>query len=412
MDLNDSASLGIALALGLLVGLQRQSTGDPVAGIRTFPLVALLGGFIGILGREMGGWIAAAGLLACAALLVMANAVARSAGRKDVGLTTEFSLMLMFVLGLALAMGHRLEPIVCAGAMMALLQFKRALHGAVRRIDEKELMEIARLALAGLVILPLLPNQDMGYRGVFNPFEVWLLVVLISGVSMIAYLAGKFIGGTKGAVLAGVLGGLISSTATTVGAARQSKNSGAGPALAVVALVASAVVFGRVIVEMILAAPEAWGKMIGPILAMMAWCAAVAWIARLKVRDSAAGKLSEKPPSELKGAIIFTVLYVAVLYGVAFAKERLGDVGLYAVAIASGLTDMDAITISASKMVAGDHVSTSTGWRLIISGGMANLFLKGVMVAILGSPEMRKITLAGFGASMIGGGLILALWPG
>lgn len=409
----DLISIGIALGLGLLVGLQRQWSGDPVAGIRTFPLVAMLGVLCGILSRSYGIWIAGAGLVSCAALLVMANLLGRSNGRSDIGLTTEIALLVMFGAGLALPAGFRLESVVCAGVTMVLLQIKTPLHGAVKRFDETELKEIARLALAGMVILPLLPDRDMGVFGVFNPFEVWLLVVLIIGVSLLAYLAGKFSGGSKGIWLTGILGGMVSSTATTVSAARRAKAGGGNPAAyAIVALVASCVVYARVLVEIIISAPQEWLKMTGPFFVMLAWSGAIAWLVHRCLGGKTTPELpDEAPPSEMKAAVVFALLYIGVLYGVAFAKQKFGESALYAVAAISGLTDMDAITLSSSRMVAAKQIPPETGWRLVMIGGMANLVLKGGIVATLGHRKMSLPTLAGFAAAIAAGGVMLVFWP-
>ncbi len=417
-------SLGIALGLGLLIGLQREWTHKRMAGIRTFPLVALFGGLCGVAAGEHGGWIAAAGLIATVALTLLANLSSRrgrgargdDADLEDqedrVGLTTEFALLLTFTIGLVAVLGYRLEATVCAGTVMVLLQVKKALHRAIRRFGEGELREIARLVLAALVILPLLPNRDMGELGVINPFEIWLLVVLIVGVSLAAYLAAKFLGGRKGAVVSGIFGGLISSTATTVSAARRSKASpDASRAFALIAMIASAVVFGRVMVEVVLAGGEAGRPMLLPLGTMMAWMVAVSAVMARFSHVEADTSIDEDAPSEFKAAIVFALLYVAVLAGVAFAKERLGEGGLYTVAALSGLTDMDAITLSTAKLVKDQHLEASTGWRLILVGGCANLVFKALMVALIGSRRMLMPVALVFALSLAGATVLWFAWP-
>lgn len=405
-------SLGTALGLGLLVGLQREWVRARIAGIRTFALVTLFGGLSGVLSFTLGGWVIAAALAACAAIVILGNLADAKGPNPDVGLTTEISILVMFAVGAVAVLGHRLEAVVCAGTVMVLLQSKEPLHGMVRRIGESDLREIGRLVLAGLVILPLLPNREMGYLGVLNPFKAWLMVVLIIGISLSAYLAGKAFGGSKGAVLAGVLGGLISSTATTASVARRSRAAGtAGRSLAAVTLIASAVVFVRVIAEVVIAAPGAWPAMLPPLGAMMVWTALVALaMTRLAAKAGHAGA-EEDTPSELKGAVMFGLLYVAVLYGVALAKEHFGTAGLYTVAAISGLTDMDAITLSTSGLVQSGHVEAATGWRVILLGGIANLAFKAGLVAVLGVKGYIRPALAGFAAALAGGGAILAFWP-
>jgi uncharacterized membrane protein (DUF4010 family) len=405
-------SLGTALGLGLLVGLQREWVRARIAGIRTFALVTLFGGLSGVLSLTLGGWVIAAALAACAAIVILGVVAEMKHPEPDVGLTTEIAILLMFTVGAIAVLGHRLEAVVCAGTVMVLLQSKEPLHGMVRKIGEKDLREIGRLVLAGLVILPLLPNREMGYLGVLNPFKAWLMVVLIIGISLAAYLTGKFFGGSKGAVLAGVLGGLISSTATTASVARRSRAAGTvGRSLAAITLTASAVVFVRVIIEVMIAAPGSWPAMLPPLGAMMVWTALVAVAShRLAAKAGHPGG-EEDTPSELKGAVMFGLLYVAVLYGVALAKEHFGTAGLYTVAAISGLTDMDAITLSTSGLVQSGHVEAGTGWRVILLGGIANLVFKAGLVAVLGGKGYVRPALAGFVALLAGGGAILAFWP-
>lgn len=406
-------SLGIALGLGLLVGLQREWTRDRVAGIRTFPLVALFGGLCGLAATHFGGWVLGAGVLACVAMVVLANVAKWSGRERDVGLTTEVTILVMFMIGAAVVMGYWLEATVCAGTVMVLLQGKKPLHRWVRRIDEAELKEIARLVLIGLVILPLLPDRDMGYLKVLNPFKIWLLVVLIVAISLAAYLASKYLGGKKGALVSGLLGGMISSTATTASAARRSKaNPGASRAFALIVMIASAVVFGRVMAEVALAGGEAGRMMLWPLGAMMGWMVLVAAATWRFGRAEEKATVDGGAPSELKAAVLFALLYVAVLCGVAFAKERLGEAGLYTVAALSGLTDMDAITLSTSRLVSDGHIGVPTGWRLILLGGMANLVFKAGMVAVLGSRAMLKPVLVVFGASAAGAVALWLAWPG
>ena len=405
-------SLGTALGLGLLVGLQREWVRARIAGIRTFALVTLFGGLSGVLSFTLGGWVIGAGLLACAAIVIMGVVAELRQPEPDVGLTTEISVLLMFTVGAIAVLGHRLEAVVCAGTVMVLLQSKEPRHGMVRRIGETDLREIGRLVLAGLVILPLLPNREMGYLGVLNPFKAWLMVVLIIGISLAAYLAGKAFGGSKGALLAGVLGGLISSTATTASVARRSRAAGTvGRSLAAITLTASAVVFVRVIIEVMVAAPGAWGAMLPPLLAMTGWTALVAAVSHRFAAQAGRPPGEESTPSELKGAVMFGLLYVAVLYGVALAKEHFGTAGLYTVAAISGLTDMDAITLSTSGLVQSGHVEAATGWRVILLGGIANLAFKAGLVVVLGGKGYVRPTMAGFAAMLAGGGVIFAVWP-
>jgi len=405
-------SLGTALGLGLLVGLQREWVQNRVAGIRTFALLTLFGGLSGLMGMAFGAWVVASGLVAMASLVVVAHLAEWRSRESDAGLTTEMAMLVMFSVGLICVLGQRLVAVIIAGTVMVLLQSKKPLHGMVRRIGEQDLREIARLVLAGLVILPVLPNRGMGYLGVLNPFSIWLMVVLIIGISLAAYLAGKFLGGGKGVAVSGVLGGLISSTATTASLARRSRAEGSsGLALAAIALIASSIVFVRVIGEVVLTAPGHLREMLPPLVAMQIWFGVVAAASYHLARRQGAGPVEEAPPSELRSAVLFGLLYAVVLVVVAAAREHFGNSGLYVAAAISGLTDVDAITLSTSRLVTTAHLEPSTAWRMILLGGLANVVFKMGLVVVLGARSFIRPALAGLGAALAGGAVVLAFWP-
>src|SRR5688572_9783050 len=190
MDLNTLfLNLATSLGLGLLVGLQRERANSQLAGIRTFALITLLGSISALLAQEFGGWIIAAGLIALALFTFSANRAKLESGQPEPGMTTEVAILLMFAIGAYLMIGRRSIAVAAGGAVLVLLHFKQPLHLFVKRIGEKDLHAIVRLALISLVILPVLPNRTYGPLGVLNPFEIWLMVVLIVGISLAGYLA-------------------------------------------------------------------------------------------------------------------------------------------------------------------------------------------------------------------------------
>jgi len=424
---SDYLNLALALALGLLVGLQREWVRTRLAGIRTYPMIAVLGALCGILAAHFGNWLPVAGFLAIGAL-ALANG--RLEPKEDVvepgearpatnaGITTEVSILMMFAIGLLLATDNRLAAICLTGVMTVLLHWKGLLHRWVHRIEEGELRAIIRLALIGMVILPLMPNRDMGPFGVFNPFKMWLMVVLIVGLSLGAYVAKRVLGPRSGSLAAGALGGLISSTATTVSSAQHSKSSpesvtvAAGAALVI--MVASTIVFGRVMVELMVVAPGQLRNLAPPLAVMMLWMLVISLFLLLRPHQAdPPGKEKKGPPaSGLKTALWFGALYALVLLAVTAAEEYLDHRWLYAVAALSGLTDMDAITLSTGQLVESGQIDPAKGWRLILVGGMANLVFKGGMVAVLGSRILLKRIAILFAAGLAGGVLLLVAWPG
>jgi uncharacterized membrane protein (DUF4010 family) len=332
-------------------------------------------------------------------------------GRKGPGVTTEVAILVVFTMGCLLAT-HVTEAVICGGAVAILLHYKGPLHRFVERLGADDLRAVIRLALLGLVILPALPDRPWGPYGVLNPFRIWLMVVLIVGISLGAYVAYRLLGARRGSILGGILGGLISSTATTVSNARRAKEEPAesGTAAAVIAI-ASCVVFGRVLLEVGLVAPRIFGTVAPPLAAMMTLMAVLAAVAFRLGTGGGAGAPDPKPPTELKPAILFGLLYAVVLLLVAFARERFGHGGLYAVAGLSGLTDMDAITLSTAELAGQSALDERTAWRVILVSSMANVAFKGLVVAVLGSPQLRARVGALFAVALAGGGAILWLWP-
>lgn len=415
MDYEDLTTLGIAFGLGLLVGLQRQRTDSKMAGVRTFTLIAILGTVCGFLARDFNNpFILPVFGMSIAALLVMANVVKlKKFDDPDVGQTTEVAALLMFAICAYIVIGDRVIGIIAGGALAILLYVKQHLHNFVERLKEKDLKAIMTFAGISLVILPILPNRTYGPLDVLNPYNIWLMVVLIVGISVLGYFIYKFVNTKTGIVTNGVLGGLISSTATTVSYARKTQDTKAIDKLAALTItIASAIALVRVMVEVGVVIPQKLPQIILPLsvefVIMAALCAGLFY----KINKGSDDKMPEPDnPAQFKSALIFGLLYGLILLAVAFTKKEFGSEALYVVAIISGLTDMDAITLSLSQLMKNDGLGTSTGWRLILLASLSNLLFKGVMVAFLGTRQLMKWIGIAFGISIISGLLIIWLWP-
>lgn len=410
-----SATLGsliIALGLGLLVGLERERAASPLGGVRTFALVTVLGTVCGLLAVDFGGWVVALGLVALAALLVAGNLAMSRGGHADVGQTTEVAMLLMFGVGAYLAVGERAVAVVLGGAVAVLLHLKERLHEWAGRISERDYRAMMRFALISLVVLPVLPDRAYDPWGVLNPRQVWWMVVLIVGIGLAAYVGRKLLGERAGTLLAGVLGGAVSSTATTVSQARRSRELGGrgavGAAAAIIAL-ASAVVIVRMLIEIAVVAPGFLRAAAPPLLVLLAVLAALAFgIWFTATRD---GTVVEDPgnPAALRPALYFAVLYAVVVLAVALADQYLGHRGLYAVAALSGLTDADAITLSTARLVRDGALAPDAAARALVIAAMANLVFKGGAVAVLGDRRLLVRVGAVYAAALAAGGLLLAL---
>jgi uncharacterized membrane protein (DUF4010 family) len=335
--------LGIAAGLGLLVGLQRERAKSGLAGLRTFPLITLLGAICGMLAATMGGWGLAAGFLALAAMIVIGNVALLKQGTIDPGLTTEVAILLMFGVGATVVNGHEAVAIAVGGAVAALLQFKDPMHGFAARLGDGDIKAIMQFALLSLVILPVLPDQAYGPYAVWNPRQIWWMVVLIVGISLGGYIVYKFLDARSGLVVGGILGGLISSTAATVSYARRTAQfpEWSGQAAAAI-MIASTVSVVRILVEIGVVAPaflRIAGPPIGVILVTLGLLSAAMGLFG-RDRDRVVMP-QQQNPSELKSALAFGLIYALVLLAIAAGKNYLGSGGLYIVAALSGLTDMD-----------------------------------------------------------------------
>jgi uncharacterized membrane protein (DUF4010 family) len=400
--------LGIALGLGLLIGLQRQRTDARLAGFRTFPLVTLLGALCALLGQEFGAWTVGGGLTALAIVIIGGNFSLLRSGESQPGVTTEVTMLLMFTIGAYTVIGSPAIAITTCGAVAVLLHLKRQMHSLAEKIGDRDFTAMMQFTLISLVILPVLPNQAYGPFGVLNPFKIWLMVVLIVGISLAGYVAYKFVDVRAGAWASGILGGLISSTATTISAARRNRLDPANPEIAAfVILMASAVSLLRVGILIGITAPAFVRSAVVPLGAMILVQALLAWSNLRRTAEGPTAPPEQSNPAELKPALIFGLLYALILLGVAAANQYFGREGLYVMAVISGLTDMDAITLSITQLVKAAGIVPETGWRLIVVAAMANMVFKTVVVAGLGEKRLLVRVIAGFATAATTGSILV-----
>jgi len=413
IDLSTSLQqLSIALGLGLLVGLQREHAASRLAGIRTFPMVTILGTVCAMLGQSFGGWPVAMGLVALAGIIIVGNIAEFREGSADPGLTTEVAMLLMFAVGAYLVIGHKEVAIVIGGGVAVLLQAKGQMHGIARRLGDNDLKAIMQFVLLSLVILPVLPNRAYGPYAVLNPHHLWLMVCLIVGISLGGYIVYKFVGEKAGIVLGGILGGLISSTATTVSYARRSAETPkSSPGAAIVVMIASTVVFVRVLLIIGLLSPTLFPAALTPMLIMLALLALLSMGIWHWTRQEHSVMPVQDNPSELKAALWFGLIFAIVLLAVAAAKEHLGQGGLYVVAGLSGLTDMDAISLSTAQLVNSGILGPASGWRIILVAALSNLIFKAGMIWLLGHRQLFVRIGALYGVVIGVGTLLLLFWP-
>ena len=391
----------VALGLGILLGLERERTkGDEGgAGVRTFALIALAGALAGYLNDRPGlEWLAAA-MFAATGLLVVAMYVITSL-RGETGITTEVSALLAFLLGLLCAHGLLQMAGSIAVAMALLLALKDWLHQLAGRINATDIDATLKFGIVTLIILPLVPDVNYGPAplDVINPYQIWLMVVLISALNFISYLLVKVLGQEHGVGLAGLLGGLVSSTAVTLGFAQRSRRPGedAG-ALAFGIVLAWTVMFLRVAIMTFLISVDL-GRALAPGIGLMAFsgiaCSAWLWRRRISARNGHRGEVPPgSNPFELDQAIKFGLLFGLVIFAAKAAKVYFGDAGLYVAAAVAGLTDVDAITLAMANLANTDAANLVPASRAILIAVIANTLTKNVMATGFGSAELRRTTL-------------------
>ena len=392
-----SGPVGIIVAAlgGAAIGVERQRSGHasgPLArfgGVRTF---TLLGGSAGL-----AGWLTTLNLTGLA-IVVAAGAVALvvsgyvAASRRDIDATTEAAALVVIGAGLAAGLGWLALASGIIAVSALLLVEKSQLHALVGRIDDEELRAAARFGVMAIVILPLLPEGPIGPFGGVRPRELWLLVLFFMGLSFAGYLARRIFGASHGYPLAGLLGGLISSTNVTFTFARLSQREPTlTQSLAIGAVAACTMLFPRVLVA-------AWvlnltvARLLLPYLAGPFVVGAVA-LALLWRKSPASLPQPERPanPLQIGPALQMAALFQLVLFVVAAAGRAFGNSGLLVSGAMLGLTDVDALTISmtTTSISAG---APGVAARAIAIGILANCLMKIVLAVVLGTPQFRRVT--------------------
>lgn len=404
------AKFGISLLLGLLVGLQREHTEESQAGLRTFPLITLLGSVAALLADPLGVWALAAGMLALAAVAIASYLARLRQAHADIGITTVVAMLLMYAVGALVIVGPLSLAVAVGSGVAVLLQFKLELHDFSKRLGDRDLKAIMQFVLITCIILPVLPNRTFGPLRVFNPFETWLMVALIVGMSLGGYIIYKFFGRSAGIFLGGFLGGMISSTATTVSYARQARDNRQGLlAAAIVIMIASTVLYARVLIEVSVVSPAFLKVAALPILVLMVLTFIPALAIWLRVRREAATMPEQSNPTQLRSAVVFAGMYALVLFALAAAREYGGMEGLYAVAGLSGMTDMDAITLSTARMAVNDPAMLAEGWRLLVVAALTNLGFKAAVAGVLGGWQLLWRIALLFAIPATGGAIMLAM---
>jgi uncharacterized membrane protein (DUF4010 family) len=389
-ELENFKLLGIALAIGLLIGLERgwrsrdRDEGMRVAGLRTYGMISLLGGFSGILAQQVDAFLIGFVFLGLTSVLLLAYS--KSVDKfGDFSITSIIASMITFTLGALTVFGY--IALASAGAVVitSLLGFKPLLHGWLKKLEQEELYATLKLLLISVVMLPILPNQGYGPWAAFNPYHIWLMVVLIAGISYLGYFAIKIVGNQHGPVLTGALGGLVSSTAVTLNLSRLStQQPNMENVLAAGILTACATMFARTLLLTSVMNPALFRVLLPALLVMTLFTYIVAFLLWRNRRGfKIIDEITLENPFQLVMAIKFGAFLVLIMLLSKLLKMYFGDLGTYFLAATSGLADVDPITLSMSQM-SKEGMDISVAAKAILIAVSVNSGIKGIFSWVIG----------------------------
>ncbi|MEW6270794.1 MAG: MgtC/SapB family protein [Thermodesulfobacteriota bacterium] len=421
LDPYAARDFAIALLIGALIGIERERKkavehSREIGGIRTFVLFSQIGALSAWLSRQLASaWPVTVAIFGVTLVIALAHAAQVGTQREredpDVGLTTEAAAIVTTLLGAVALLGFPQIAGALGIATAVLLAFKRPIHGFVGRLDEQDVYAGLKLLVASFIILPLLPNRPLDPWGALNPYGLWLLVVLISALSLLGYVAVRILGTGRGTALTGLFGGLASSTAVTLSFARRSRELDDPPhldALGAGILLAWAMMFGRVMVEVAVVHPALLPRVAAPQVAMLCLAAATAFVfyRRSHGVDETTTDVLLRNPFSLTAAIKFAAVFAVVMLAVSLVQRYAPGSGEIAVAALAGLSDVDAITLSMATLArrGGDPTLAA---RAITVATFSNTLTKCVLVLALSAVGFKWRIAIATGAVVAGGAVAL-----
>lgn len=416
IDFDTARDFGTALLLGALLGIEREKRnareGFGIAGLRTFVMLVQIGAVAGFLAAKLGApWVLAAALAGVVATVIAGYVVTVRAKPERMGLTTEFAAIVACLLGALTTTGHRELAIGLGVVTAALLAYKQPLHAMVGRIAWDDVLVGLRLLLGTFIVLPLLPDRAVDPWGALNPYTLWLLVLLISSVSLLGYLTTRWLGAGHGIAVTALTGGLVSSTAVTLGLVGQAKGrpEDAGRFAGGI-LLAWGVMFVRVLVTATIVCPPLLGPLALPCVAASGAAAAVGAVCLWRGSGGEApSAVPLKNPFSLLAAGKFALLFAAVLLLLRFAKGWFPGQGVYVVAALAGLTDVDPVTLSMAEQAKTGAAAPGLAVAAIGIAAASNTLVKAGLAVAVGPRAMRVRVCAGTALILAAGALAVAL---
>ena len=413
----DASGLVAALAVGLLIGLERGwndrelPEGGRVAGLRTFALTGLLGGVLGHLQPIFGPWPLLGSLLGLSLLLTMSYGYEIKLSG-NLSATTAIAMLLTLALG-AFASHGNIELALAAAVIVAvLLNLKPTLHSWLKLIEHRELSASLQLLVLTVVVLPYLPNMGLGPYSALNPYVLWWAVILIAGLSLTGHFAMRLTGSQRGILWTGILGGMASSTATTLALARYAGQQPSMVSGAVSGIIASSgVMFFRmaILISFINAQLLSIFGIALTVAGSLMLCIAI-WRWRRETNHAEdRNAVAAMPPFGLETAFGFSVFLALMAVLVPAAKQWLGSSGIYMLSTVSGLADVDAILISLARLHRNEDLSIATTSIALGLATLANMFTKIAIAWTTGGAQVGKPVAISYFVAMAGGALVFGL---
>jgi uncharacterized membrane protein (DUF4010 family) len=402
-------TFAVSAAIGLLVGTERERKPTAKAGLRTFALIAMLGTGCALVAQSLDSpWLVPVGFALVGLTIAGAYLADPATTAEDSGTTTVVAAVLVYVLGALNFHGERTLAVALGIGITALLYFKTELEGAATRLTPTDIRSMLQFGAISAIVLPLLPDHGYGPYGVLNPFHIWLMVVLISGVSLAGYVAWRLTLEGKGLLLTGLLGGVISSTATTFAYARHARDATQTPSAALtVILLANVAKLLRVLLLAVVVAPAVLPLLLLTVLpALLATVPSLWW----HYRRASGGKGEEidrlQNPTQLGTALLFGAFYALILLAAAWLSDVVGSGGLFVLSFISGLTDVDAITLSSARLAGQGNISMAESATAITLAVAANMIFKAGVSIVVGGRTVGRLVAIGFAlplAAMLAG---------
>jgi len=387
----------IAILIGALIGIEREHSkteGEKTfAGIRTFPLISILGFIAALISSLISFWIYLAIFGGFASLITASHIYSAREGR--FGGTSEISMLVVFMLGSLVLWNFIILAAIIGVIVTLFLTLKIQLHTFAGKINEEDLYATLKLAIITVIILPLLPDKTYGPFNVLNPRAIWYMVIFISGISFIGYILIKIYGQDKGIFVTGLLGGMVSSTAVAVSLSRKSnENKELAGNLAVGIILASTVMYPRIFIVALVFNSSLILKLWIPMLIFTLTGIGISYFMSKKVTNIKHEKIEVKNPFELKSALLFGLIFGLVMFAAKAAQVYLGNAGVYSASGLAGITSVDAIVLSLAKL---PDLNKDVAIVAIIIATISNTIVKGVVSNILGVKELKRYTLTGLG---------------